>query len=68
MVFPLSTGKATLGALGPVLGSLVWERQGHTRGSPAKDHKIDGGTGASLLWGDAERARALHLGKGKVQG
>jgi len=50
----LSTVEAASGVLGPVLGSLAQERHGHTEESPAKSHKGDEGTGASLPLGKAE--------------
>ena len=63
----LSTGDATAGVLGPVLGSPVQDRHGHTEDSPDKGHQEDEGTGASLLGGKAERSGTVQPGEGKDQ-
>lgn len=47
-MLPLSSSLVR-GALHPVLGSSVQHRHGHTGESPAKDHKVDEGTGASHM-------------------
>jgi len=48
--------EAPSGVLCPVLGSPLPERWGATGESPAEGYKGDEGTGASLLWGEAEGA------------
>jgi len=56
----LSTGEATHGVLGPVLGSPELEKPGHTGESLLKDHQDDQGSGASFLW---EKVRTAQPGE-----
>ena len=51
-----------------MLGSSVEKRDGHIGESPTKGHKDDEGTGASLLWGKAERAGTVQPREEKAQG
>lgn len=44
----LSIGEAVCGVLCPVIGSPVQQTHGHAGESPAKGHKDEQGTGASL--------------------
>lgn len=52
----------TSGTLGPVMGSLVWERCTEVKGQK------DEGSGASDMWWDMERAVTAQYGKEKAQG
>ena len=54
--------------LGTVLGSPAQERHGLTGVTPAKAHKDDEGTGASLTWREAERAGTVYPGEEKARG
>lgn len=51
--------------MGPVLGSAVQRRYGHTGVSPVKGHEGDEGSGASEKRGEADRARTVHPGDGE---
>lgn len=50
-----------------VLRSPVLKRNRHTGGSPTKGHEDDEVTGASLMWGEAERAGTIQPGEEKAQ-
>jgi len=54
----------TTGALHPVLGSSVQERQGTSGESPVESLKDDEGPGASPLSGMADRHGAVQPGEG----
>lgn len=64
----LSSGEAASLALCPVLGSPVQERPGHAGRSPAEGHQGKQGPGATLLWGEAERAGTAQPGEEQAQG
>jgi len=65
VIIPLSTlHAATTGALHPVLGSSVQERQGTSGESPVESLKDDEGPGASPLSGMADRRGAVQPGEG----
>lgn len=67
--FPLlSAGEATTGALWTLLDCLIQGSHGHTQESAAKGHKGEKGSGASLLWGKAERAGTVRPEEEQAQG
>ena len=62
-----SPREAPSAVLCPVLVSSVQERWGATGESPAESYGDEEGTGASLLWGEAEGAGLVQPGEEKAE-